>query len=88
MIRRAKSILMTALVLLALGGATDLRATHLDGTGHRHHHHHHQGTVHRVASIAAPIGIGAAFGPAGSIGYQGFKHRRAIKHRLVGHHRR
>jgi len=38
-------------------------------------------------SIAAPIAIGAAFGPAGSIGYQGFKHRRFIGHHLGAHHR-
>ena len=47
--------------------------------------HHHYGTTRKVVSVAAPIAVGAAFGPAGSIGYQGFRHRRAIKHRLIGH---
>jgi hypothetical protein len=49
--------------------------------------HRHHGKAHKVMAVATPIAIGAAFGPAGSIGYQGFKHRRFIKHHLVGHGR-
>ena len=49
--------------------------------------HRHHGKAHKVMAVATPIAIGAAFGPAGSIGYQGFKHRRFIKHHLIGHHR-
>ena len=79
--RRMKCIFVLSLVFL-FGAGADLAAAH----GSRHHHHHH-GVMRGIASVAAPIGIGAAFGPAGSIGYQGFKHRHAIKKRLVGHHR-
>jgi hypothetical protein len=59
----------------------------------RHHRSHyvmrrnHTGKSGKVMSIAAPIAIEAAFGPAGSIGYQGFKHRRFIEHHLGGHRR-
>ena len=49
--------------------------------------HRHHGKARKVMAVAAPIAIGAAFGPAGSIGYQGFKHRRFIKHHLIGHGR-
>lgn len=51
----------------------------------RHHHHHHHSKVKKIASIGAPIAIGAAFGPAGSVGYQVVKHRKAIKHHLIHH---
>jgi hypothetical protein len=53
--------------------------------GHHHKRHHHS-KVKTIASIAAPIAIGMAFGPAGSVGYQVVKHRKAIKHHLT-HHR-
>jgi hypothetical protein len=49
--------------------------------------HHHNGTEHKVPAVAAPIGVGAAFGPAASVGYQGLKHRRWIKPHLAGHPR-
>jgi hypothetical protein len=55
-----------------------------NAANHRSHHH---SKAHKVLAVAAPIGIGAAFGPAGSVGYQGFKHRRWIKHRLTRHRR-
>ena len=48
---------------------------------------HRHGAAHKVMSVATPIAIGAAFGPAGSVGYQGFKHRRFIKHHMFGHRR-
>ena len=54
----------------------------------RHHHkrhHHHHSKVKKIASIGAPIAIGAAFGPGGSVGYQVVKHRKAIKHHLIHH---
>ena len=73
--KRLAILLAVVFVLLtATSGAANYRS-------HRH------GTAHKVLAVAAPIGIGAAFGPAGSIGYQGFKHRRWIKHRLTRHHR-
>ena len=59
---------------------------------HHHHHprmhhapHHHHSKVKKVASIAAPLAIGTAFGPAGSVGYQVVKHRKAIRHHLIHH---
>jgi len=53
--------------------------------GHHHKRHHHHSKVKKIASIGAPIAIGAAFGPAGSVGYQVVKHRKAIKHHLIHH---
>jgi hypothetical protein len=53
--------------------------------GHHHKRHHHHSKVKKIASIGAPIAIGAAFGPAGSVGYQVVKHRKAIKHHLMPH---
>ena len=74
--------ILLALSLSFLLAAPGVSAHHVK----RHHHQHrHHGTTHKVVSVVAPIAVGAAFGPAGSIGYQGFKHRRAIKHRLIGH---
>jgi hypothetical protein len=50
----------------------------------RHHRsHHHHSAAKKIASIGAPIAIGMAFGPAGSVGYQVVKHRKAIKHHLT-----
>jgi hypothetical protein len=64
---------------------------HWRRAGHHRSHYvmrrNHTGKSGKVMSIAAPIAIGAAFGPAGSIGYQGFKHRRFIAHHLSGPHR-
>ena len=73
----------THAILLALSLSFLLAAPAV--SAHHVKRHHHHGTTHKVLSVAAPIAVGAAFGPAGSIGYQGFKHRRAIKHRLIGH---
>jgi len=83
LVRRTKRAVSVTLCCLLLTAApiADASSRH-----HRHHHHHH-GKVHKIVSVAAPIGVGAAFGPAGSIGYQGFKHRRAIKHHLGRHSR-
>ena len=53
--------------------------------GHHHKRHHHHSKVKKIASIGAPIAIGAAFGPAGSVGYQVVKHRKAIRHHLIHH---
>lgn len=55
-------------------------------TAHVHHatHRHHSKT-HKIASIAAPIAVGAAFGPGGSIAYQAVKHRHAINRGLTHH---
>jgi acetyl/propionyl-CoA carboxylase alpha subunit len=53
--------------------------------GHHHKRHHQHSKVKKIASIGAPIAIGAAFGPAGSVGYQVVKHRKAIKHHLIHH---
>jgi hypothetical protein len=53
--------------------------------GHHHKRHHHHSKLKKIASIGAPIAIGAAFGPAGSVGYQVVKHRKAIKHHLIHH---
>ena len=52
--------------------------------GHHHKRHHHS-KAKKIASIGAPIAIGAAFGPAGSVGYQVVKHRKAIRHHLIHH---
>ena len=83
------SVLLCCLLLLTV---PSVNANHRVSGSAQHHHmarhhhnHHHHGRARKIAAVAAPIGIGAAFGPAGSIGYQGFKHRRAIKHRLVRH---
>ena len=83
-------ILAAGLVLIGSAPEAAARAHHHH---HEHHHarvyrahHHHHSKMKKVASIAAPIGIGAAFGPAGSISYQAVKHRKAIKRHLF--HRR
>ena len=77
--------ILFAMVLVCLS-ATLGAASNRHGDRVRPAHHHH-GKVHKVLAVAAPIGVGAAFGPAGSIGYQGFKHRRWIKRHLTRHHR-
>jgi hypothetical protein len=80
-------ILATGLVLT--GGAMESLAHTHHHRAHRthihagHHHKHHHSKVKKVASIAAPIAMGAAFGPAGSVSYQVVKHRKAIKHHLL-----
>ena len=83
-------LLATGLILFGIAPEAAARAHHHEHHHARiyraHHHHHHHSKVKKVASIAAPIAIGAAFGPAGSISYQAVKHRRAIK-RHVFHHR-
>ena len=75
---KEKSLAILLAVALVFLSATSGAANH---KSHRH------GKAYKVLAVAAPIGIGAAFGPAGSVGYQGFKHRRWIKHRLTRHHR-
>jgi len=84
-------IVVAAMILLGSAPEAAARAHHHHHAHHharvyRAHHHHHHSKVKKVASIAAPLAIGAAFGPAGSIGYQAVKHRKAIK-RHVFHHR-
>jgi len=84
------SVVMTGLMCLCLAQApADGGYRHM--RGHRHHvklkQHRHHSKMRKVASVAAPIAVGAAFGPAGSIGYQAVKHRKAIKHAVAGHHR-
>lgn len=84
------SLILTAgLILMANAPEATARAHHHRHHAHMHHvhqHHHHHSKVKKVASIAAPFAIGAAFGPAGSVGYQVVKHRKAIKRHLT-HHR-
>jgi len=75
---KEKSLAILLAVALVFLSATS-------GAANRRPHHH--GKAHKILAVATPIGIGAAFGPAGSVGYQGFKHRRWIKHRLTRHHR-
>jgi hypothetical protein len=76
--KKARTILIAlSLIFLLTAAAFANRAK-----PHRHH-----GKADKVMAVATPIAIGAAFGPGGSIGYQGFKHRRFIKHHLVGHGR-
>jgi hypothetical protein len=84
------SLLLAAGLILA-GSAPEAAArahhhAHHHARVYRAHHHHHHSKVRKVASIAAPIAIGAAFGPAGSVSYQAVKHRKAIKRHLF-HHR-
>ncbi len=84
MIKKKALTILLAMILVCLS-ATLGAASNKHGHRVRSGHHHH-GNVHKVLAVAAPIGIGAAFGPAGSIGYQGFKHRRWIKRYLARHH--
>ena len=79
--RKLKHILLAASLVCGIVTASADASYH-----HVHHRHHHQSTARKVAGVAAPIGIGAAFGPAGSISYQAVKHRRGIKHFVTGHH--
>jgi hypothetical protein len=88
--RGGLSSVILAVALALMGSTTEsLARTQHPYHSHRahihariHHKHHHHSKVKKVASIAAPIAIGAAFGPAGSVGYQVVKHRKAIKHHL------
>ena len=85
MIKKKVFTILLAMVLICLSATLGAASTRY---GHRlRHAHHHNGKVHKVLAVAAPIGVGAAFGPAGSVGYQGFKHRRWIKRHLTRHHR-
>jgi len=82
--RGVLSFTLAAGLLLASLAPESLAATH-----HHHHHrshHHHHSKVKKIASIGAPIAIGMAFGPAGSVGYQVIKHRKAIHRHLTRHH--
>jgi hypothetical protein len=95
MLARKVPVIIVTLCCLVLSVAPSVTANHRAASsihhhvaGHHHHHHrHHQGSARKIVSVAAPIGAGVAFGPAGSIGYQGFKYRRAIKHHLARHSR-
>lgn len=85
-------ILAAGLMLLSLAPVS-LARTHRHHRAHHvriheghHKKHHHHSKMKKVASIAAPIAIGATLGPAGSVGYQVVKHRKAIKRHLT-HHR-
>ncbi|MFL6215931.1 MAG: hypothetical protein ACJ74J_18760 [Blastocatellia bacterium] len=84
--------LILAAGLILVGSAPEAMArahhhhSHHARMHHADHHHHHHSKAKKIASIAAPIAIGAAFGPAGSVGYQVVKHRKAIKHHLTHHH--
>ena len=87
-----------AAALTLMGGTESMARAHYERIHERHHHahqhahqharqhaqrgHHHHRGMKKVASIAAPIAIGAAFGPAGSVGYQVIKHRKAIRRHL------
>lgn len=62
-------------------------ATGISAHSRHHHKRHHHSKIRKIAGIAAPIGVGMAFGPAGSVGYQVVKHRHTIKRHLT-HHRR
>jgi len=82
-------ILTVSLALVGSSTTESLARTQHPYHSHRahihariHHKHHLHSKVKKVASIAAPIAIGAAFGPAGSVGYQVVKHRKAIKRHL------
>lgn len=83
--------ILTAIGLCLLSIVPATASHYRQGASHYRVHyvtrHHHSRAAKKVMTIAAPIAIGAAFGPAGSIGYQGFKHRRFIGHHLGGHHR-
>ena len=59
---------------------TRIVAAHVHHSKHRHH-----SKTRKIASVAAPIAVGAAFGPGGSIAYQAVKYRHAIK-RGLNHH--
>lgn len=90
MLTRMKSVVFLTLCCFLLSAVPGINANHRTiSSVHTQHvrHHHHRGRAKKIVSVAAPIGVGLAFGPAGSIGYQGFKHRRAIKHHLVRHNR-
>ena len=88
MTKRGVLSFILAVGLALTGGATEsLARTHHHRAYRAHihagyHHKHHHSKVKKVASIAAPFAIGAAFGPAGSVSYQVVKHRKAIKHHL------
>ncbi len=77
--KKARAILIAVILTLLLASSAV--------SANRRNPHHHHGKAHKVLAVATPIAVGAAFGPAGSIGYQGFKHRRFIEHHLVPHHR-
>jgi hypothetical protein len=78
-------ILAAGLTLISSAPEAAAHAHHHHARTYRAHHHHHS-KVKKIAAIAAPLAIGAAFGPAGSVGYQVVKHRKAIKHHLIHHH--
>ena len=84
----AVSVMLTGLVPELLAASHRHHHVYRIRVHERHHkRHHHHSKVKKIAAVAAPIGIGMAFGPAGSVGYQIIKHRKAIKQHLLHHHR-
>jgi hypothetical protein len=76
-----------AAALMLMGSPAESLARHYRApheTIHDSHHNEHHGydKTKKVASIAAPIAIGAAFGPVGSVSYQVVKHRKWIARHL------
>src|SRR2546423_7324586 len=80
---RDELVVLTGVTTQSLARTHHHRAHHAHIHAEHHHKFHHHSKVKKVASIAAPIAIGAAFGPAGSVSYQVVKHRKAIKRHLV-----
>jgi hypothetical protein len=80
-------ILAAGLVLFSLVPESMAASHHHHHARHAriYHHHHHHSAMRKIAGVAAPIAVGMTLGPAGSVGYQVVKHRRAIKHHLTHH---
>jgi hypothetical protein len=78
-----KRISVVFLLLITVYGL--IGQTTLIGHAHTYRRHHHS-KLHKITAIGAPIAIGAAFGPAGSVSYQVVKHRHAIRKHLSHHH--
>ncbi len=88
MIKRGVLSITLAAALTLLGLAPESFASHRHHHARHariHHRHHHHSALKKVAGIGAPIAVGMALGPAGSVGYQAVKHRKAIKHHLIRH---
>lgn len=74
-----------AAALMLLSFAPEASASHRHHHARVYHHHHHHSAIKKIAGIGAPIAVGMTLGPAGSVGYQVVKHRKAIKHHLTHH---
>ena len=84
--RGVLSFSLAALMLLSFAPASFASHRHHHARHARiYHHHHHHSAIKKIAGIGAPIAVGMAFGPAGSVGYQAVKHRKAIKRHLIRH---